>query len=177
MKKIECTLLIILAFLTANSYGDIIFTEYPQAKIRVRITNLSDFPDIVLVGCSDCMAVSKSKRAYVVQPDSCLEVHKACPLTIYAVKKDYFEKKNLKKIKWEKDQHVISSNLTVSAKTFDTTSLPIHTVELDFNIAGFNDSIMILYQTKRVNKFNDGRNTVRHFDYEGDLSKLRKNFD
>ena len=175
MKKFKSTLLLFLAVLTINSYGDVIVPKYPPAKVYMKINNLNDYPDIVIIGVYICSVVFKSNKAFILEPDSLLEIHKSCPFKLYAVKKSYFEKKGIKKIKWEKDENVIESNLLFSGKF--TPFFPIHTVEMNFIIAGFNDTSMVMHQATHILKYSDGRSDdVRNYDYKGDLSKLQKGF-
>ena len=203
MKKFKCTLLLFLTVLTINSYGDVIITQRQPVKICVKINNLTDYPDIVIIGINDCLAASMSKKAFIVVPDSFLVIHKACPLKLYAVKKSYFEKKGINKIKWGKDKNVIESNIIFSEnvleeienkgeivnspKTDNDGNIVVwggggrlHTKEMIFNIAGFDDTSMIMYKTTQIDKYdknNGGRpDSVRNFNYEGDLSKLQKGF-
>jgi len=93
IRRIKCTLLLVFAIYTISVYGDIIIVEYSPNKICVRIENLKDFPDIVIVGVSDCFSVFSKPKVEIIDTRSCLKVPKTCLLTFYAVKKDYLEKK------------------------------------------------------------------------------------
>ena len=201
MKKTKCTLLLLLVILTINSYGDIIMPQRQPVSVYVKINNLNDYPDIVIIGLNDCLAASNSNKAFIVEPDSFLLIHKSCPLKLYAVEKSYFEKKGIEKIKWGEDKNVRESNLIFSEKVLEETenmgevvSSPdtaetdgvivvwgvgrraVHTKEMTFNIAGFDDTSMVMYKTTQIDKYHRRSDDVRNFEYEGDLSKLRKEF-
>lgn len=178
MNRFRCVLLVFLFVSTCNLFGDIIPTRYtyPPAEVLITIENLDEYPDIVVVGVSNCPSISGSKKAYIIEPGVSLKVHKSCPLTIYAVKKDYLEKKKLGKIKWNKDENVIISNLTVTRTTIDPDRA-VNAIRMHFRIAGFNDEEMVLYNSSLIYKYTGGLpDVVENLEYKGDLSKLRKTF-
>ncbi|MDR2037787.1 MAG: hypothetical protein LBQ60_07685 [Bacteroidales bacterium] len=178
MKKIKCILLL-LAILSVRSYGDIILTEPQSFEICINIKGLDDYPDIALIGFRDCMALwSNSKKAYVVDPNTCLGLSKSCPLTLYAVKKSYLEKKkDVNDIDLKKDKNVIKSSITIDMNDFNIDRSSVKSMDVNFNIAGFDKTSMVLYKASQVIQYKDGRpDSVESFEYEGDLSKLRKKF-
>lgn len=179
MNKFKCILLVFLLISNCHLFGDVIISKrYPPALILATIDNLDEYPDITVVGVSECFAVplTSERDAYIVKPDSCLELFNSCNAVFYAVKKDYLEKKELKKIKWNKDRKVKVSNLSLRSK-YLRPNQPISTVENHYRIAGFNSEKMIIYKSLEVLKYSDGRaDKVTEFKYEGDLSELRKTF-
>ena len=82
MKTLKFILVLFLFVITARLSGDIV-KKHTQPQIRVMITNLDNFPDIAVIGLSDCLAFSRSNKAYIVKSGSCLQIYQACPLTLY----------------------------------------------------------------------------------------------
>ena len=159
MKRIKCTLLLVLAIFAAKVYGDIITYKSPSAKVCVRIENLKDYPDIVVVGVSDCLTVFSKPKVDIIDLNTCIEVHKACPLKFYAVKKEYLKKKRVSKINWEKDENVRKANITVDAKQNDWSFYHSNVMifELSFSIEGFNKNSMMMFRIKTTEKFGNGK--------------------
>ena len=149
MKRIRYILLALFAIFTFRIYGDIIIKVGDPLKISVRIENPDSYPGIVIVGVNDCFAASRPE-VNVFDSSSCMEVHKACRLTFYAVKKDYLEKKKIYKINWEKDKNVMKSNTTVDLNSLRSD---VESVDIYFYVAGFNENSMVMYKTKQITKY------------------------
>ncbi len=163
MKKLKFLLLIPLVLLTTKLHGDIIIVEPKPAKIYVRITNLNKFPDIAVIGLSDCLAVSRSNKAFRIKSNSYLKVNKACPLSLYMMKMHYFKQIELDNIDWDKDKNVQKLNLTIKAKSFITTDY--NSLDIDFNLASKDKTIYYLYKTKMTYKYQDERPaSVKNFE-------------
>lgn len=150
--------------------GDIIITGPTPAKICVRINNLNDFPDIAVIGLSDCVALSNSNKAYRVEPDSFLKVYKSCPLSLYVMKVNYLKNVDLDKIDWNKDENVKKLNLTVNANSFNSNDCSA--VIIDYNLASFKDTTLYLYKTEITYKYKDKRpDAVQSFKNDADPFK------
>ena len=135
MKRVKYGLLLILTILATRVYGDIILPKYTAGKICVKIENLEDFPDIVIVGISDCFPDFSSVKVDIVDSTLCIEVHKAWQLTFHAVKKEYFEKTGIKNIDWKKDENVRKANITIEAKKEEKVYYPnVGTLEINYII-------------------------------------------
>ena len=157
MKRIKYTILLFLAILTIKVYGDIIIITYTPVKVCVRIENLKDYPEIEIIGLSNCLAVFSKPKADIIDSHSCMEVHKACPLTFYAVKKDYLEKMGIENIKWKKDKNVRKSKITVNAKETRVYYQDVEILEINYFVVGFNKKSMVVIKTSETNKFNNGK--------------------
>lgn len=163
MKKLKILLLIPLVLFTTRLHGDIIIVEPKPAKIYVRIINLNKFPDIAVIGLSDCLAFSKSNKAYRIKNNTSLKVNKACPLALYIMKMDYFKQIDLDNINWGKDKNVQKLNLTVKVESFITSEY--NSLDIDFNLACKNKTIYYLYKTKMTYKYQDERPaSVKNFE-------------
>ena len=157
IRRIKCTLLLVFAIYTISVYGDIIIVEYSPNKICVRIENLKDFPDIVIVGVSDCFSVFSKPKVEIIDSSSCLKVPKTCPFTFYAVKKDYLEKNGIENINWKKDKNVRQSSITVNSKKIRIDYPNVETLEITYIIAGFKNNSMVMDTKLQTYKFNDGK--------------------
>ncbi|MDD5186253.1 MAG: hypothetical protein PHS84_13415 [Paludibacter sp.] len=175
IKRLKYAILLLLAILTTKSQGDIIIAGQPAA-IHARIINLNDYPDIAVFSVWDCLAVPKPIQSNRVESGSWIRMHILCPITLYAVKNKYIENLDVKEINWKDDQNILKSNLTIEGTTSDLPK-SVRVVEIDYKIAGFNDTLMVLYKSKQVYKYGKFQpDSVKYFDYEGDLSKIRQNF-
>ena len=162
MKRLKYLIIILLALFATRLHGDIIIVKTTQNKIYVRIKNLNEFPDIAVIGLSDCIAFPKSNKAYRVISSSRLEVNKSCPISLYVVKLDYLIQKDLDEIDWNKDKNVQKLTLSVKANSFNTYNFS--SVEIDFNIASQNESIYYLYKTKMTYKYQNERpDSIQYF--------------
>jgi len=92
MKKVKYVVVLLLAILSVRTYGDII-VRGPSPYVCIKITNLKDYPDIAVVGVSESLADFSYSKVDIVNSNSCIEVHRACTLTFYAVKTDYLKEK------------------------------------------------------------------------------------
>ncbi|MDR2954879.1 MAG: hypothetical protein LBV43_07355 [Prevotella sp.] len=174
MKKIKLLLLILLILPAFTSYADIIIDQYP-VKVYVKIDNVEEFSDIIIIGVSNCPVFSK--KPFIVNSDSEMEIRKTCSIKFYAVKKDYLEEKGLDNIKWGKDKNVLKANETIKIKR-TISDEPNECQEIHFTIAGFNDKEMVIYKSSQVYKYGNSHrpDKVEKFDYTGDRSKLKNNF-
>ncbi|MDD3787147.1 MAG: hypothetical protein PHO94_00445 [Petrimonas sp.] len=165
MKKLKYLLLISLALFAAKLYGDVIIVNSKPAKICVKIKNLNEFPDIVIIGVNDCFTFSKSQKAYRIKSNNCLKVNRACPLSLYIVKKDYLRMKDLDLIDWKTDKNVQKLNLTVKTKSFQSSTYS--SVYIDFNLARRDGTTFYLYKSKMSYKYqNDRPDSVQFFTDE-----------
>ena len=149
-----------LAIITIKVYGDIIVIRYSAKRICVKIENLNEYPDIVIVGVSRSFALFSKPRTNIIDSNSCLNVHKASPLTLYAVKKNYLDEKGINNIKWKRDNNVRKSDITVNANTVDADYADFVTLDINYIILGFNKNSMIMFKTSQTNKFNNDKDDI-----------------
>jgi hypothetical protein len=176
MKKLNLLVFIFLLVFSFKTSGDVILIESPRAQICVRISNLDEFPDVALIGFSDCVSLSQSNKIYLINSISCLKVNKYCPLTILAVKKDYIKNKDITKIDWNNDKNVFKSHLKIDPDWRIEAPESVSNIDVYFRIAGFTDSSIVLYRSLQVYKYNNGQpDKIEDYKYNGDFSKLYKN--
>jgi hypothetical protein len=155
MKSLKCLLVVVFVLLAGKVQGDIIMIQPNDAKISVRISNLSDFPDVTVIGYRDCVSLSNPEKVFKVDSSSSLQGSEKCPLTFYIVDSKYLNKNKLEKIDFKNDKNVQKLNLVVYAdicKTYDYTS-----IEVDYSLARkkgsyylYNSQTTYLYQKEQV---------------------------
>lgn len=155
MKSLKCLLVVVFVLLAGKVQGDIITIDPNDAKISVRISNLSDFPDVTVIGYRDCVSLSKPEKVFKVDSSSSLQGSEKCPLSFYIVDSKYLKKNKLEKIDFENDKNVQKLNLIVIAEistTYDYTS-----IDVDFSLSRKNGSYYLynsqttyLYQKELV---------------------------
>jgi hypothetical protein len=165
MKRLKYILILLLAVNSAGLHADIIMIENPKAMIYSRITNLNDFPDVVVVGVTDCVTLN-TRKASRINHNQFIEVQKPCTVSLYVMKSDYFNNNKLDKIDWDNDKNVQKLNLSLSERDFNSNTFISATV--DFNLANHQDSVYYLYRTEMAYKYKiDSRRTkpdsVLHF--------------
>lgn len=163
MKRFVYSLLIVFAVFLTSLHGDVIILEPEPVKICVRINNLNDFPDIVVFGLSKCTAFYRSNKIDRIKNNSCLKIHKACPLSFYVMKMDYYKQvDDLDDLDWDDDKNLQKLNLTVTAPSI--SKLYLNEMEYAFNLEVHNDSIFYLYKSKMTYKYSGPRpDSVRYF--------------
>ena len=179
--NMKSKLLLIVVILAAGMYGYsniiLITHENPNARIMVKIENLADFPDIVIVGVNDCMARLSRPVANVVD-STFMEVHRACPLVFYAVRRDYFEERGINRINWrrsDRNSNVMRANITIDATRLEPTwHQSVEILKISYIIEGFNDESMVL--TRKSNYYVFGDDRPNRFEYDNWL-EMRRSFD
>ena len=181
MKNLKFLLLLLVTITSISSFGDIIITKSFPNRICVKVNNLNDFPDIAVIGVSECLAPFTKDQVDIIDSISCLNINKLYPFTFYAVKKAYLEKKGINNINWKKDKNVKKSNVAINPDDFKHVdwNAKIDVVELHLDIAGYDkdEAAFIFYLSKRIVKYDRNiPDDVKTYNFEGDFSKLKKSF-
>lgn len=177
MKRAKYTLLLVLTILTIRVYGDVILILYSPAKVFVKIENLNEYPEIEIVGITNCLAFSKPE-VYVFGSTPRVKVHKACPLVFYAVKKKYLLEKGIENIDWNKDKNVRRCNKPIDTEEFHSEYPNVEMREVAFNIVGFDEDSMVMNLTSSIDKFNNNSkpNIVKYFNSHEDLQSFLQQY-
>lgn len=173
MKTYRLYLFIVLYLLCRISYCDIIPSNSHYVNKCVVITNVNDYPDISLLGVTNCLAFCPT--IYVIEPTTCLEKgYKLNCLTIYGVSKSYLEGKDITTIDWSKDKHAFKTNIQIDpGGGYADNSNVIYSIKQYYRIVGFTDSSVVLYKSKEIDYFCDGSIVVSSLGkYTGDSTKL-----
>jgi len=170
MKSLQYTFLALLILFSPGTSGDIIITGPSTASIKVRINNLNDFPDVAVIGVSECFALFDPYKAYRIEPGYFLKVNKSCPLSLYTLPAGKLKTLDLEKIDWENDINVKKLNLTVKATSFNSSAY--RELIIDFNLARHNDTTLYLYKSKMTYKYRtNAPDNVQFFPDDADPFK------
>jgi len=117
-----------------NMHADVI-PPPEDTKVRVQITNLSDFPDLAIVGLHECSNNGKKIPTLVKDELSIqmINIYTNCPKIFYVIKKEYLEKVGIDKIDWSTDKHVQQLNVIADWNGLQTEFYS--TLEVDFKLA------------------------------------------
>ncbi|MDP4240395.1 MAG: T9SS type A sorting domain-containing protein [Bacteroidota bacterium] len=174
--KTQRLLLIILLLISCKiSYGDIIPDNSHYVNKCVKITNVENYPEILLIGYSIGVSSSMSIPAYSISSSDCLtKGYKYNSLAIYAAQKSYLTGKDITAIDWTKDGNAVKSNMDIECYGgFLDDSNPISAIDQFYRIVGFTDNSVVLYKWKEINKFNNGKpDSTKIYAFSGDSSKL-----
>lgn len=147
-----------------------------KAVVCVQLENLADYPDISIIGLPMNMGYKKTNSAFEFKSGTSYLIRRFCPVTIYAINREYLKVMGIKNIDWENDTRVINSNLIMDAKEC-TIKTPIMMVQHNYKIAGFLDSRVVIYKSSETVICKDiNPNFVQIYGYPGDSSKLRQFF-
>ncbi|WP_244603646.1 hypothetical protein [Methanococcoides sp. AM1] len=149
--------LLILSALTLNACADVPVFDTREIDRCVKIVNLDEFPEIVLVG-HITGPIIQCENPYIISSDTCLtQYYVANDLTIYAIDKDYLEAKGLENIDLETDPNLCSFEVGVVPDiNVVHENDPLIREEVEYSIAGFSENRLITYTSKKVSKYNDG---------------------
>src|SRR6056297_1310811 len=143
-------ILLILSALTANACADVLFPGTRGMERCVKIVNLDEFPEIVLVG-HITGPVIQCENPYVISSDECLtKFYKANDLTIYAIDKDYLEAKGLENIDLETDPNLCYYEVELNPE-WDVVNEddPLIGEEIEYSIAGFLEDRLVIYTSRK----------------------------
>lgn len=174
MKTLKLFFLISLLLIIQNVYCDVIPDNSHYVDKCVKITNLSDYSDISLIGY---VAEPMSIPTYFITTTNCLtKGYKYNTLYIFAVENSYLSDKDITIINWLNDDHAIKSNIQIECNgEYLPNSSPISSINQFYRIVGFTETSMVLYKWMEVNKFNNGKlDSIITYTYEGDSTLLSK---
>jgi len=176
MKKLRFPILLLLLVICVRIHSDVLYSKPIQpAQICASVQNLSNYPNIALIGFTEGFALSKPNVVFNIKSGSYFMIQIYNPITLYAVKMEYLEKMGIHGIDWKNDKNVMKSNLTISAKSFKVKPL-IYMVKLDYRIAGFTDSTIVLYKYAQTSCFSNGKpDLIQKYEFTRALPKLHQN--
>ncbi|WP_232221927.1 hypothetical protein [Methanococcoides burtonii] len=140
----------------------------------VKIVNLDEFPEIVLVG-HITGPVIQCENPYIISPDECLtKFYKANELTIYAIDKAYLEAKGLENINLETDSNLCSYEVKINPD-WDVVNIanPLMKEDIEYSIAGFSEERLIIYKSRQVSEYKAGIPDRTEIFEEPDMPDIR----
>jgi hypothetical protein len=150
-------ILLILSAFTSSASADVLFPGTRGIDRCVKIVNLDEFPEIVLVGYITGPVI-QCENPYIISPDEGLtKYYKANDLTIYAIEKDYLNTKGLENINLEIDPNICSYEVEINPD-WDVVNIanPLNKEEIEYSIAGFSEDRLIIYKSRQVSEYMGG---------------------
>jgi hypothetical protein len=158
MKPIKILFLIAGLFMTMASYGDLIIPNTHFVDKCIKITNLSDYPEISLIGIIYYLQGNSIEDAYLVSSDLCLyQGYRMNKFEIRATRNDYLAGRNLKETDWTSNENTLLSSIPIlTSGGYFPDSNPLESIEAFYKIAGFTDTSVVLYKWKEIMCYNNG---------------------
>lgn len=124
----------------------------------VKIINLNEFPDIVLVAQDLFIGDKSVEQTYIVDSTKCLNItYKFNLLKIYAVDKEYFTNMGINNINYSSDNNSLVSNPSILLYyLYLPNTNPLIYEYIDYLIAGFSGDNLIIYVSRNMSVYNDG---------------------
>jgi hypothetical protein len=172
MKTSKLCLFIVLCLGSRDATCDIIPPNSHFVNKCVVISNVTDYPDISLVGVTTSEA---QDEIYLIGPATCLwKWNKVTCLAIFGVRNSYLEGKDISQINWFKDRHAFRTNIIIEPRgEYADNSNLIYSIYQYYKIVGFTDSSVEIYKYREVDYFCNGRIAVSSSGkYAGDSTKL-----
>jgi len=177
MKKLTY-LIICVSFLFSNAcLGDIIPNNSHYVTKYVKITNTDDFPEISLLGIvlpyNDYF---KTEIVRITSSEYLPRNYRNCDFNIYALRIDYLNGQDLKKLDFINNQNSLGSNIKIrpfNGYLSDSAYTSISEIQEYYKIVGFSKTQVILHKWKEVNKFDNGKpDSTITYTFEGDVSLI-----
>ena len=176
MKSTPSFLVMLGLFVFKASYGDVIPDNSHFVENCVKITNLSDYGAISLIG--HVRSVMSDDYNYLISSAKCLEKgYKFNSLEIYAVSNEYIEGKEIEDLDLPNDEHAFKSTVQINPSGgYQHDSIPVSAIEKYYKIIGFTNNEVVLHEWKEIISFNNGStDLIQIFEYEGDASGVFQN--
>lgn len=149
MKRLMCLLFLSSVLVVMNMHADIL-PRPVDTKVCVQITNLSDFPDMAIVGMDACNTYGKNLILVNKElPLSTTAKFHDCPKIFYVVNRTYLKKVGMEKIDWATDKHVQQLNVIADWNYLQTEFYS--TLEVDFKLAK-KEGTYYVYKTRLLLK-------------------------
>lgn len=174
MKPTKLFLTLLISFTFQNLFCDIIPDNSHYVEKCVKITNLTDYPDISLIGYIYGVMPSDN---YIIDSTCLSKGYKFNSFDIYAVEKDYLTNKDVTEINWAEDKYSVKSNIEIEPYAgYYNDLIPIDKIEEFYKILGFTDNSIVIFKWKEVFGFNNGStDSTITYEYTGDITTLNQN--
>lgn len=166
MKKLLIYTLFSLAFIflfSSTVSADLISPNYHSLSRCVKVVNLNEFPNTVLIGYITGPMVDKYE-AYQIKNNECLtKGYKFNLLSIYWTTKEKFNSIDLKSLKLS-NITLLLENIEPSG-SYISDSNPLIKEGIEYSIAGFSNEKLIFYKSSQTSEYNNGnQKKVETFD-------------
>jgi len=157
MKKLLTYTLFSLVFVflfSSTASADLIDPNSHFLNRCVKVVNLNEFPNTVLIGYITGPMVDKYE-AYQINNNECLtKGYKFNSLSIYWTTKEKFNSIDLKNLKLT-DITLLLGNIEPSGG-YISDSNPLVKEDVEYSIAGFSNGKLIFYKSSQTSEYNNG---------------------
>jgi hypothetical protein len=175
MKTQITRMLFILLLISKISFGDIVVVDHHEIIKCIKITNLDEYPGIVLLGYRPILA---HRGLIKVNSNECIEEGITYnDFFLYAANKTYINTMDISKIyKVIGNSNLIPSNIQIDpfGRLVHDSDQTSHIYEY-YKILGFNSNSLVIHKWMETISYGGKKpDLTTYFEYEGDLSKLSK---
>lgn len=118
----------------------------------VKVVNLNEFPDVVLIGYYTGPMVKY--KAYQIQNNQCLyKGYKLNKFSVYWTTKEKFDSLDLKNLSLA--DITFLENIQTYGGNADKSN-PLIKEDIEYSIAGFSDGKLVLYKSRQISEYNNG---------------------
>ncbi len=157
MKKLLTYTLFSLVFVflfSSTTSADLIPPNSHSLNRCVKVVNLNEFPNTILIGYITGPMVDKYE-AYIINNNECLtKGYKFNSLSIYWTTKEKFNSLDLKNLKLSDITLLLENIEPYGGYISDSNTLVKEDVE--YSIAGFSNEKLIFYKSKQTSEYNNG---------------------
>jgi hypothetical protein len=186
MKKVIPVIFVAILLFSGLAVADSIPDNSHYVDRDVKVVNLGEFPEITLIGVSNHPGDwATIDELYEITPQTSLHKgYKFNSFKVYAVDKKYFDTVGYIDLKTQRvkkpgncpkgkcfkevivDENALISNIDIEPEgNYVDNSNPLASEDYEYTIAGFSGAKFILYKSKEILKYNDGRaDEVKTFD-------------
>ncbi len=151
-------LLFCMFLLPFTASADVIPPDSHLLSRCVKVVNLQEFPDLILVGYITGPMI-KEYEAYQIKNNECLtKGYKFNSLSIYWTTKTKFNAINLKNLQLS-DMTLLFENIEVFGG-YITNDNPLLKENIEYSIAGFSAEKLVLYISKQTSEYADQNQAV-----------------
>ena len=155
MKKLAifaCFSLVAVFLLSSAASADVIPGGYHSVNRCVRIVNLDEFPDVVLIGYYTGPMVKY--EAYRIKNNQCLyKGYKLNKFGVYWTTKEKFDSLDLKNLKLA--DITFLEDLQPNGGYVEKSN-PLVKEDIEYSIAGFSGGKPVLYKTRQISEYSNG---------------------
>lgn len=177
MKPIRHLTILLILVISQNGYCDIIPNNSHFVDKCVKITNVGEYDNFVMLGYIWYVG-NYHQDTYEVSSDECLtKGYKYNTLRLFGLKSDYISGKDIDNIDLPSDVNALETNIEINPYAgYYHDSIPIDKIEEYYKILGFTDTSVVIFKWKEVYGFNNGlADSIVTSDFNGDNSQFYQN--
>jgi hypothetical protein len=136
---------------SSTASADVLLPDYHYIIRCVRVMNLNEYPDVVLIGHMTGPSFDKYEKSYQINNNECLEADRFSSLSIYWTTKEKFNSIDLKNLN-PADVTLLLDNVDTKNQQVDASN-PLRKEDIEYSIAGFSSEKLIFYKSKQTSEY------------------------